>query len=113
MRKIANNKKRNFKVRNQFRYSKSKVAGYHPHYIFGEIDDKYISLGMTTHPKKSMKVVEIKSPNPNYHGKQYLQKKVFKMKKTSFKSKREKGWSFADEDKSLVRHYKKKFKKGK
>lgn len=102
-----------FKARNQFRYAKSKQSGYHPHYVFGETPDRYISLGMTTHPKKGMKVSKIKSPNPQYNGDQYIQRKVFKMKKTAYKSKRENGWSFDESDLPLIRHYKKKYKKGK
>ena len=35
VRKIVKKKKpRKYKVRNQFRYAKSKQSGYHPHYIF-------------------------------------------------------------------------------
>ena len=107
------NKPRKYKVRNQFRYSKSKEGGYHPHYIFGEINNRYISLGMTTHPKKNMKVTKIKSPNPQYKGDQYIRHKVFTMKKTAYKNKREKGWKFSALDMPLIRHYKKKYKKGK
>ena len=106
-------KPKKFKNRNQFRYSKSKKAGYHPHYIFGETKYDYISLGMTTHPKSKMRVSKIKSPNPKYKGDQYIQHKVFKMKKTSYKSKREKGWSFSPIDLPLIRHLKKKYKKEK
>ena len=102
-----------YKVRNQFRYSKSKVAGYHPHYIFGEVGADYISFGLTTHPKNNMAVHEIESPNPNYKGKQYIQKKPFKMKKTAFKKKREKGWKFSKFDMPLIRRMKKKYKKSK
>lgn len=107
------NKYRKYKVRNQFRYSKSKESGYHPHYIFGETQDRYISLGMTTHPKKNMKVSKIKSPNPSYSGDQYIQHKIFKMKKTAYKKKREKGWNFDSADLPLIRHMKKKHKKRK
>ena len=111
VRKIVKKKKpRKYKVRNQFRYAKSKQSGYHPHYIFGETKDKYISLGMTTHPKKNIKVSKINSPNPNYNGDQYIQHKVFKMKKTAYKEKREKGWSFDISDLPLIRHFKKKYK---
>ena len=102
-----------YKNRNQFRYSKSKKAGYHPHYIFGEDNNNYISIGLTTHPSKKMKVSEIKSPNPNYNGRQYIQLIPFKMKKNAFKNKREKGWSFDKNDLPLIRHIKKRYKKGK
>lgn len=100
-------------MRNQFRYSKSREAGYHPHYIFGETRNQYISFGLTTHPQKRMKVSEIKSPNPNYNGKQYIQHKPFKMNKNAYARKRENGWAFHAEDLPLVRHMKKKYKKGK
>ena len=104
-----------YKNRNQFRYSKSEQAGYHPHYIFGEDENNYISIGLTTHPSKKMKknVAEIKSPNPNYNGRQYIQLKPFKMKKSAYKKKREKGWSFDKNDLPLIRHIKKRYKKGK
>ncbi len=102
-----------YKNRNQFRFSKSKKAGYHPHYIFGEDDKNYISIGLTTHPKNNMNVSEIKSPNPNYSGPQYIQRKPFKMKKSAYKDKREKGWKFDNDDLPLIRHIKKRFKKKK
>lgn len=102
-----------YKNRNQFRYSKSKKSGYHPHYIFGEYQDKYISIGLTTHPSKRMKVSEIKSPNPDYNGRQYIQLKPFKMKKIAYKKKREKGWSFDKSDLPLIRHIKRQYKKSK
>ena len=102
---------RKYIPRNQFRYSRCKKAGYHPHYIFGERGDKYISLGMTTHPSAKMKVSKIKSPNPNYNSDQYIQHYVFRIKKTAYKDKREKGWKFDDVDLSLIRHFKKNYKK--
>lgn len=106
-------KRKRYKNRNQFRFSKSKLSGYHPHYIFGEDGNNYISLGLTTHPSKNMVVSEIESPNPNYFGKQYIQRKPFKMKKTAYKNKREKGWSFAEKDLPLIRRIKKQYKKNK
>ena len=106
-------KKKKYIVRNQFRYSKSREAGYHPHYIFGEKGDRYISLGMTTHPPRGSKVSKIKSPNPDYHGDQFVQHKIFTMKKTSFANKRKNGWSFHADDLPLIRHFKKKYKRGK
>ena len=106
-------KRKRYVVRNQFRYSKSQEAGYHPHYIFGETSNRYISLGLTTHPSKKMTVSKINSPNPNYNGDQYIQHKVFEMKKTAFKNKREKGWSFDQQDLPLIRHMKKSFKRKK
>ena len=106
-------KKRKFVPRNQFRYSKSKSAGYHPHYIFGETENEYFSLGLTTHPKKNMKVSKIHSANPDYNGDQYIQHKLFKMKKTKYASRRKNGWSFHPEDLPLIRHLKKKYKKQK
>ena len=105
--------KNKYTVCNQFRYSGSREAGYHPHYIFGEKGNRYISLGMTTHPPKGSKVSEIKSPNPNYTGKQYIQHKVFKMKKTAYGKKRKQGWSFDKSDLPLIRNFKKKYKRGK
>ena len=105
--------KNKYVVRNQFRYSRSKEAGYHPHYIFGEKGNRYISLGMTTHPPKGSKVSQIQSPNPKYNGEQYIQHKVFKMKKTAYADKRKQGWSFDKNDLPLIRHFKKNYKRGK
>ena len=106
-------KREKFKSRNQFRYSKSKKAGYHPHYIFGEDNKNYYSLGLTTHPKNRNKVFKIKSPNPKYNGPQYIQKKPFKMKKNAYKNKRLKGWFFDKNDLPVIRHIKKSYKKRK
>ena len=105
---------RNYKTRNQFRFSKNRKAGYHPHYIFGEEGGKYLSFGMTTHPKPKFKTSLLKeSPNPNNKKDQFIQHKVFKMKKEQYAEKRLKGWSFSQEDLPLIRHLKKKYKKGK
>lgn len=105
---------RNYKTRNQFRYSKNAEAGYHPHYIFGESKDKYISLGMTTHPKKKHKVYLLtETPNPKKEKKQYLHKKVFEMPKENYAKKRLQGWNFSMEDLSLIRHLKKRYRKRK
>ena len=107
---------RDYKVRNQFRFSKNAEAGYHPHYIFGEKGDKYISLGMTTHPKKSHKVVllvQTPNPKPGKSKKQYLHKKVFVMPKEGYAKKRLQGWSFSKEDLPLIRRFKKRYRKSK
>lgn len=66
---------------------------------------------MTTHPKKDMKISKIKSPNPNYNGDQYIQHKVFKIRKSAYNKHRKKGWNFSEEDKPFIRHLKKKYKK--
>ena len=105
---------KNYKVRNQFRFSKNAEAGYHPHYIFGERGDKYISLGMTSHPKKNHKVVLLAyTPNPAKNKKQYLHKKVFEMPKKGYEKKRLQGWSFSKEDLPLIRRFKKRYRKSK
>ena len=104
-----------YKPRNQFRYNNSKEAAGHPHYIFGEREDKYVSLGLTTHPKKGMKVYKLeKSLKPKTKKKQqYLQRKVFVSPKDEYGKKRLKGWKFHAADLPLIRHIKKSFKKGK
>ena len=107
-------KPRKYKVRNQFRYAHTKQTGDHPHYIFGETNDKYISLVLTTHPKENMKYSKLtRSPNPNNKGDQYIQHKVFRIKKKHYGKKRLNGWSFDVLDLPLIRHLKKKYKKGK
>ena len=103
-----------YKTRNQFRFSKNKKAVYHPHYIFGEKDDKYISLGLTTHPKKNHKVFLLNgSPGPQSGKKQYIHKKAFVMPKNNYTKKRLKGWAFSAEDMALIRYLKKKYKRSK
>lgn len=92
-------------------YGQSRSSGYHPHYIFGKRGKKYYSLGLTTHPKKKMKVIKINSPNPSYNGDQYIQLKLFKMPKGAYDHKVRVNWKFHSSDLPLIRHLKKKYRK--
>ncbi|MBO5010549.1 MAG: hypothetical protein J6D20_07640 [Clostridia bacterium] len=111
--KIARKKKttRKYNTRNEFRYNNSKEASGHPHYIFGEKNGKYYSLGITTHPKKEHPYYTLnKSPNPNSKDKNYVQRKIFRNKKKEY-GKRQQGWSFDKSDMPIIRHITKSYKK--
>ena len=104
---------RKYEPRNEFRYNNSRDAGSHPHYIFGEKDGKYLSLGITSHPKKEYPYYSLtKNPNPKDSRKSYIQKKPFKTKKKYY-GKSLFGWSFTSDDMHTVRHITKKYKKHK
>jgi hypothetical protein len=63
-------------------YNSSQSKG-HPQYIFGEKNGKYLSLGITSHPKQEYPYYTLqKSPNPVETRPNYIQKKPFKTKKS-------------------------------
>jgi len=102
---------RKYKPRNEFRINDSPLAESHPHYIFGEINGKYKSLGLTTHPIDKVKKVKLKvNPKPGEIGDSYLQLRVHTAK-TKYYSKKLRGWKFSKEDMPIVRHRIKEYKK--
>lgn len=104
---------RKYEPRNEFRYNDSPEAKGHPHYVFGEKDDRYYSLGITSHPKKKYPYYSLKrSPNPKEKRPNYIQQKVFKTKKKYYGSKKN-GWTWDAEDMHTVRHIIKSYKKRK
>jgi len=110
---IARKKRQSSKYipRNEFRYNNSIEAGGHPHYVFGEKNGRYLSLGITSHPKKEYPYYTLdKSPNPRETRKNYIQRKPFNTKKKYY-GKRLSGWSFTSDDMHTVRHITKTHKK--
>ena len=114
MREIGTRKKkptRKYTPRHEFRFNRSKRAANHPHYVFGEKDDKYISLGLTTHPKEEFKHSSLNvNPNPKDTRKSYIQHKVFQTKKKYYGNPLN-DWAFDDSDMPLIRHMKKQYKR--
>lgn len=102
---------RKYKPRNEFRRNKSPLAENHPHYIFGEVNGKYKSLGLTRHPVEGIRHVKLKkNPNPNSSDDSYLQLRVHTAKK-SYYGKPLEDWKFSKDDMAIVRHRIKQYKK--
>lgn len=102
---------RKYTPRDEIRYNNSKKAAGHPHYVFGEKDSFYYSLGFTTHPKKGFPTYELQDiPNPNCRRKNYVQRKVFKQNKRVY-GKIISGWNFSSDDMSILRRIIKNYKR--
>ena len=102
---------RKYEPRNEFRVNNSPLAKGHVNYVFGETKTKYKSMGLTHTPKSNIKHIRLKqNPNPDDKRVSYLQPKVQTAKK-SYYGKTLVGWNFCKEDQSIVRHYKKQYKK--
>lgn len=83
----------------------------HPHYVFGEKNGKYKSLGLTHSPKPEVKHYGL-SVNPNADDSEpsYLQTKVHTSDKKYFGPVLQ-DWKFSKEDMYFVRHRIKSYKK--
>ena len=104
---------RKYTPRSEFRYNNSKRAAGHPHYIFGEKDDKYYSLGITSHPKKEYPYFLLsKDPEPGVEEPAAVQRRVFVEKKKVYRRKTLGSWRFNAEDMPVIRHIIKAFKRG-
>lgn len=104
---------RKYEPRNEFRYNNGPEAKGHPHYVFGEKDGRYYSLGITSHPKEEYPYYSLKqSPNPKEKRPNYIQQKVFKTKKKYYGPKKS-SWTWDAEDMHTVRHITKSYKKRK
>ncbi len=112
--KIARKKKgtRKFTPRNEFRFNFGRRANNHPHYVFGEKNGKYKSIGLTTtYPENIKHYVLKKNPEPNNLDKAYMiLGRPFTEPKSHY-GQVLKGWSFHKEDMPMVRHHIKKYKK--
>ena len=87
------------------------MAKGHPHYVFGEKGDKYKSLGLTTHPDKNIKHIELhKNPEPFNSAPSYLQFRVHTANKKYYAIPLS-NWKFEKEDMDIVRHRVKEYKK--
>lgn len=102
---------RKYKPKNEFKINNSPLAQGHPHYVFGEINGKYKSLGLTSNPIDAVKHVKLKvNPEPNNNEPSYLQMRVHTAK-IKYYSTDLPEWKFSDEDMPIVRHRTKKYKK--
>lgn len=91
--------------------NRSPLAEGHPHYVFGEKNGKYKSLGLTHDSASKTAHVKLSSnPNPSDSSDSYLQMRVHTAKKEYY-SQPLSGWGFAKEDWAIVRHRTKKYKK--
>ena len=102
---------RKYKPRNEFRYNNSPRARGHPHYVFGETDTHYKSLGLTTSPKEEYPYCPlIRNPEPNNYQPSFLQFEVHSAKKDYYGNILQ-SWAFSKDDLSVVRHTVKQYKK--
>ena len=102
---------RKYQPRDEFRYNYSPSTAGHPDYVFGYKNGKYKSLGLTHTPKKEHRSTKLnKNPNSVDSKDSYLQHTV-KTTQERYFSPVLNGWQFDDEDKPLVRHIKKSYKK--
>lgn len=112
MTRKKNKQTRKYEPRDEFRMNRSPVVKGHPHYVFGFKNGKYKSLGITHSPRDDQRAVElIKNHNPKDSSKAYIQLKKIHTDKTDYYGEVLDGWSFSDEDKPIVRHRKKEYKK--
>lgn len=102
---------RKYTPKNEFRMNNSPLASGHPHYIFGETETKYKSLGLTTSPKEYIQHIPLsKNPDPNDTRSSSMQLRVHTANKKYY-GEPLKGWRFAQEDMPVVRHRTKEYKK--
>ena len=110
--------KKKLKPKNEFRYNHDTK---HVNYIFGETEDEFKSVGLTTHEETfGRKNMPLKK-NPKKSGeskltdKSYVRNGIISDRKGSYSKKIAKNYEFSAEDKpnvkSKVRHYKKEQKK--
>ena len=112
MARRKNKQTRKYEPRDEFRVNYSKWANGHPNYIFGYKNGKYKSWGLTTEPNDPNPKIKLsKNPNPNDSTDSYLKLTKPFSGKTSYYGPLLENWSFADVDKSIVRHRKKQYKK--
>ena len=101
---------RKYKPLDEFRYNNSPLAQGHLHYVFGEKNDKYKSLGFTHSKDNSAEKIEIDNPNPSDKDPSYLQLRVHTAKK-SYYSDKVKGFRLTRGARRIVRHRVKQYKK--
>lgn len=100
-----------YQSENFFAVNTGKNAKGHPQYVFGQKNGRYKSYGLTTHPNKTHEFVRLsKNPNPKDSSTAYIQKGVFSTK-LKYLSNRKTGWSFGSEDRALVQHWVKKYRR--
>lgn len=110
---MSNNKKKTFKTRNEFRYNYSQN---HKNYVFGEVGNKYKSLGITheksTFNKKNMPLKT--NPQKGKSEQSYIRNGIVSDKKQNY-GRPLTNYAFDYNDyknvKSKIRNYKKRRKK--
>ena len=93
------------------RYNYSPSSAGHPDHVFGYKNGRYKSLGLTHTPKKDHKSTQLKyNPDPSDPKPSHLQHKV-KTTQERYMSPPLIGWQIHKEDRYLIRHITKKYKK--
>lgn len=102
---------RKYKPKNEFRYNNSRSGKGHPNYVFGETENKYKSLGLTTHPKEKYHYIKLPD-NPDKSDKRYSYVEV-KPKTASkrYYSEPLNDFKFSKNDMSIIRQLIKRYKK--
>ena len=98
---------RKYTPRNEFRYCKSYRAGGpnnpHPHYVFGEYNGDYYSLGLTSHPNPNFPYVMLsRNPNPYSKKKMAVQINPFIEPIGEYDPKPKKKWKFHKNDIPII-----------
>jgi len=101
---------RKYKPLDEFRYNHSPLAQGHLHYVFGEKNDKYKSLGFTHSKDNTAKKIKIDNPDPLDKDPSYLQLRVHTAKKSYYSDKLD-GFRLTKESRGIVRHRIKQYKK--
>lgn len=113
MSRRKNKQSRKYIPMNEFRYSESKLYNDHPQYVFGKTrSGKYKSLGLTHNPDEKHPVVGLsKSPNPRDKKKAYIGTNPHTLREKDLDKMPKQDWRFAENDKPVVRHIIKTYKK--
>lgn len=107
----AKKETRKYNPLDEIRFNYSPSSAGHPDIVFGYKNGKYKSLGLTHTPKKKHKsTILSKNPNPKDVRASYLQHKV-KTTQERYMSEPLPDWKMDREDRYLVRHLTKRYKK--
>ena len=103
---------RKYIPRNEFRYNRMDTARGHLQFIFGETRSRKLkALGLTHNADDRAPKIKLQSnPNPNDSAPAYVRKKVVTTHKKAF-SATQGGFAFSPEDRAVVRHLTKQYKK--
>ena len=102
---------RKYNPLDEIRFNYSPSSAGHPDIVFGHKNGKYKSFGLTHTPKKDHKsTILLKNPNPEDDVPSYLQHKV-KTTQGRYMSDPLSDWKVGKEDRYLVRHLTKRYKK--
>lgn len=98
---------------NEFRFVHKKTYADHPQYVFGKTrSGKFKSLGLTHSPDDKHHVIKLsKNPNPNDKRIAYIGTNPHTIPEKDYENHSKTNWEFAKEDKPIVRHIIKDYKK--